>query len=604
MATKDAKVMNLETVERQRRYVDTQKSKGSGLGIVFADAFLRGMRDIGYKSPAWALSEQIDNSVQAAATTISIRQGFTTENKGKPDMLALCDNGNGMIPDMIGYAVRWGGTDREDDRTGFGRYGYGLPSSAVSLARRYTVYSKVPGDGWHSVTVDIGELGKAADDVNRTAELLAPKKSALPKWLVAAEDKMDLSAIDSGTVIVFEDLDRLRKLPGWKTAKTLREKLLKDLGIIYRFWLPERKIFVDGVQTQPVDPLFLMEHALHYDETEVRSQRVQARTFEVTTSRGTKGTVSIRASILPPNFQLANPDDYRRGSKTNKRFNIMRMENGLFITRERRQIDCITPRFTKFQNYDLNIRIEIDFDPELDEFFGMTTSKQQIVIDEEMWDLLESRGENGGALKDLVDDMRTAWRGLQTQLKAAAENQSTPEAKPKPSVVAMQRSAKFKAKPSEPTAEQKQESEKTVREEAKRRARVTGKSVEEEAEQVRKQTAEWPFALHFKALSEGPFYLAQRLGEQYVLVINTDHPFYTKLYEPTPAARGGLEILLFMLAERELESSGDRNTFYKSERHYWSERLRRAYDEYVDDQALNDEGSAADEEAEVAAQAG
>ena len=65
-------------------------------------------------------------------------------------------------PEMIGYAVRWGGTDREGDRTGFGRYGYGMPSSLVSLGKRYTVYSKANGTKWHAVTVDIDELADAA----------------------------------------------------------------------------------------------------------------------------------------------------------------------------------------------------------------------------------------------------------------------------------------------------------------------------------------------------------------------------------------------------------------------------------------------------------
>ena len=60
--------MTIDTIERQREYVKTQKEKGSGLGIVFADAFLRGMRDLGYKNPAWALAEQLDNAFQAGAT--------------------------------------------------------------------------------------------------------------------------------------------------------------------------------------------------------------------------------------------------------------------------------------------------------------------------------------------------------------------------------------------------------------------------------------------------------------------------------------------------------------------------------------------------------
>ena len=148
------RVMTIDTIDRQREYVKTQKEKGRGLGVVFADAFLRGMRDLGYKNPAWALAEQLDNAFQAAATTVSIRFGFEAGNKTKvkPDMVAICDNGNGIIAEMISYAVRWGGTDREGDRKGFGRYGYGLPSSAVSIAKRDTVYSKVPADTWHAVT--------------------------------------------------------------------------------------------------------------------------------------------------------------------------------------------------------------------------------------------------------------------------------------------------------------------------------------------------------------------------------------------------------------------------------------------------------------------
>src|SRR5687767_3968012 len=131
----DANVMTLESTDRQKKYVEEQEAKGGGLGVVFADAFLRGMRDIGYKNPAWAFCEMIDNSVQAGATHVLVRFGFDqgNTNEAKPDMLAVVDNGVGMIPKMISYAVRWGGTDREDDRTGFGRYGYGLPSSAVSM---------------------------------------------------------------------------------------------------------------------------------------------------------------------------------------------------------------------------------------------------------------------------------------------------------------------------------------------------------------------------------------------------------------------------------------------------------------------------------------
>src|SRR2546426_7594524 len=112
--------MTIDTIERQQKYVESQKAKGQGLGVVFADAFLRGMRDLGYKNPAWALAEQVDNSFQAGGDAISIPLGYEDENKSpaKPDMGAICDNGNGMVSAMISHARRGGGREPEGDRNG------------------------------------------------------------------------------------------------------------------------------------------------------------------------------------------------------------------------------------------------------------------------------------------------------------------------------------------------------------------------------------------------------------------------------------------------------------------------------------------------------
>jgi hypothetical protein len=579
MAEKNTGKMTIETIERQREYVKREKKEGRALGLVFADAFLRGMRDVGYKSPAWALAEMIDNSFQAAANTVAVRLGFDATNKSraKPDMLAVCDNGNGMIPEMIGYAVRWGGTDREDDRTGFGRYGYGLPSSAVSMAKRYTVYSKTHESEWHAVTVDLDALAAAASEVEETERLLSPRPAGLPAWLADCEDKLDLTKMECGTVIVLEEIDRVRKQPGWVTAKTLKSKLLENFGVIYRHWAQPRRIFVDGVEVEPVDPLFLMEHARFYDETSVRAVQVSTRTLEVETDRGTCGRVSVRASLLPPHFQLVNPAEYgRKGAKNNNRFEIMKKYNGLLICREKRQIDCIQPPWKKFQNYDMNVKVEVDFDPGLDEYFGITTTKQQIVIDDEMWQKLQHSGKDGGALISLVNDIRTEFKRAQEELGAEAENRVTEE-QPRPSSLAMEASEKFKDKVPEPTPEQTAEAVRNLERAATERARVARKPKEEAVKDLQAETAMRRFEVEFAATPEGPFYRPMRLGEQKRVVINTEHPFYTKLYGvATPEVRAALEILVFVLAERELETTSEAEMLYRAERRRWSDRSRKA----------------------------
>ena len=599
------KVMTIDTMDRQRKYVESQKEKGHGLGVVFADAFLRGMRDLGYKNPGWALAEQVDNAFQAGADTVEIRFGYESSNKAqsKPDMIAVGDNGNGMIKEMISYAVRWGGTDREDDRNGFGRYGYGLPSSAVSLAKRYTVYSKSNGGDWHAVTVDIDELAAAAGDIKKTEELLNPRPAKLPDWLVykvTGNDGLDLTTLKSGTVIVFEDLDRLRRLSGWIKTESMQTKLLQQFGVIYRHWIPERRIVVGGIAVQAVDPLFLMEHARFFDETPVRARRVKTRTFEVETPRGTTGTVSIRASVLPPNFQLADPSQYgTKGAKLNRRWQIMKDYNGLQICRERRQIDCIQPRWTKFQNYDANLKVEIDFDPELDEYFGITTAKQQIVLDDEMWEKLQHSGKNGGALVDLVNDLRNDFETQQTELKAKSQNRAAEEG-PRPSVLAMEQSEKFKGTVPEPTPAQQEEAKKNIEDFAAERAEITGEPKEKVIEKLVEETSKSRWEVEFTPIPEGPFYRPVRLGEQKRLVVNTDHPFYKKIYDAAPEIRAALEVVLFVLAERELEVKKDAEIFYRAERQRWSERLRHALDTLVPEDTMVNKAAAVAERLHIA----
>lgn len=597
MAKVDTKAMTIETVDRQKRYVESQKFRASNLGIVFTDAFLRGMRDLGYRSPSTAIAEDIDNSFQAAANMVSLRFGFKSKNESKPDMLAIVDNGNGMIPEMISFAVRWGGTDRENDRKGFGRYGYGLPSSAVSLAKRYTVYSKTSEHPWHSVAVDLEELAASAYDIEATKKLLSARPGQLPKWLVDAETIVDLKSLNSGTVIIFEELDRLNSLSGWTMRNTIKGKLLKDFGVIYRHFIPERRIFVDGTETEAVDPLFLMEHGRFYAETPVMAERVEARTIEMETSRGTKGTISIRASLLPPDFtNPLPPPPSKKPPRNNNRFEILADYNGLLICRENRQIDCIPPRWTKFQNNDRYVKVEVNFDPELDEYFGITTTKQQITVTDEMWEKLQHSGANGGALMDLVDDIRKRFRVLHTKQEAELQNKRVEkpddEDIPRRSVRALEATAKFKNKVPEPTEAQLREANKNLENEAERRSRLSKKPKEEELRELKTKIAQRRWDIVFESIPEGPFYRPQRLGEQKLVIINTDHPFYTKIYAAAGhASTAGLEVLLLVLAERELESNPDAELFYKAERQKWSERLRYALNDLLDDQTWEDKAA-------------
>ncbi len=394
--------------------------------------------------------------------------------------------------------------------------------------------------------------------------------------------------------IVLENLDRLRKQTGWIQSKSLTEKLLQQFGVIYRHMLPERRIIVNGKLAQAVDPLFLMEHGRFFDETLIRSEKTETHTFKVTGEHG-EGVVTLRASVLPPTFQLADPKTYGcKGAKTNKRFEIMKDYNGLLVCRGKRQIDTVAPPWTKYQNNDANIKIEIDFDPELDEFFGITTAKQQITLDEDMWQKLKSKGNNAGDLHALIQSMRSRFKELQDEAEANAQNRPTEDG-PRPSIVAMEETEKFKNSVPPPTSEQLAEAERNVEQAADERSQVTGESLETAKAKVQEETSKARWQVEFAAIEEGPFYRPKRLGDQKRLIINTEHPFFTKLYsEAANDVKAALEVLLFVLAERELESFGEAETFYKSERQKWSERLRHALNSLVTDDSLENKKNAAE----------
>src|ERR1700761_9396647 len=109
----------------QRAYV-VQSGRRSRYGLTVPEAFVRGIRDLGYRSNGDAIAELIDNALQAYAARIDVLFGYDgIASAKKPAQLAVFDNGHGMEPAMIRMAVMWGGTHRENDRGGLGRYGYG-----------------------------------------------------------------------------------------------------------------------------------------------------------------------------------------------------------------------------------------------------------------------------------------------------------------------------------------------------------------------------------------------------------------------------------------------------------------------------------------------
>jgi len=541
--------------------------------LVLGEAFVRGMRDIGYKHTGTAIDELIDNAIEAGAKNVHVVFGYHKDNKskGKPDMLAVVDDGHGMLPSMIRAAVIWGGTHREGSRELFGRYGFGLPSSCVSQARRFEVYSRTDGGEWHMVAIDLDEIaeGRFHQEAGRLAAP-PPAAAVLPSWVQkAVETQFGKTDLTHGTVILISALDRLS--PGMRTTQSLETALLQHFGVTYRNYLREVSVHVNGKAVEPVDPLFLDPTARFYDENDLRARALAEPTLvEVKDGERKKllGVIKVRYSYMPPGFQN---EGGKLRTKNNSRFNIMKENNGILVLRAGRQIDVVSAKcpWTTFVNYDRNWKVEIDFPPILDEQFSITTSKQQIVVSDRVWALLKEAG-----VERAISALRRQYEDDRTEKEKDEEQPGEGETRTSEDV--MEEAQKYKTRPSTETPEQLDEREKRRQKELEERIKRTGKTREEVERDLEFELATNPFRIGYESVPGGDFYRVEAIGPQVHVIINQSHPFFTDVYhapDSTPRLRAALELLLFVMSECELGAILERQIFYQSERREWSHHL-------------------------------
>lgn len=549
----------------------------SGWDLIVGDAFVRGMRDIGYKSTSYAMAELIDNSIQADATWVEVVFGY---DKGtKPSKIAVADNGWGMDPRMVRASLVWGAGTRLNNREGFGKYGYGLPSASVSQSYRVEVYSKLRGGEWVMAYIDVNEIGAGEWTNNHRITTPPERRAEPPAFAVDQLRAAGLWPMESGTIVVWDNLDQTRV--DYKRREELRNALVTNLGVIYRNYLIDTPMRVDGHDVQPCDPLFLTEGFRYYDLDDDRAEELPGAVIEVT-DRDTKepvGKLRVRFARMPATF-FRKPEAKQTNKpgkgQTNERLSIADAHNGFIFLRNGREIDVVKPPRSVMSinaTTDRFWAVEVDFDASLDAEFAMTTSKQQVTPSERIWDMLRDKAK----VLEAVTAMKNSYDKEAAVVRAAAE------ARKKASIEAIENAAKFKTtKAAKDTPARRKEAEENLKSEANRRAKESGVSAAAVERELVAQQEGKTRAVETEDLPGAPFFRCVQRGGQRVLLLNDAHPFYTDLYAgpgATVRLRAALEILLWTLGEAEVDSDpdSDRRRFYERERpSVWSPYLADA----------------------------
>lgn len=186
-----------------------------------AAVLMNSMRSMGYTFES-AVADVIDNSVSAHASEVIIR--FPVDPS--ECFVAICDNGDGMSESELFDAMKYGSEQKADNRMAddLGRFGLGLKSASLSQGRRLSVASKK--DGCISAYIwdmDVVIKNRSWDMIECSAEQI---KSL--KCISYLDDK------DSGTVVIWEDFDVIRKNSGdvYAELSTLAESVSEYLSLI------------------------------------------------------------------------------------------------------------------------------------------------------------------------------------------------------------------------------------------------------------------------------------------------------------------------------------------------------------------------------------
>lgn len=331
---------------------------------------IESLRDTGYSFPM-SVADIIDNSIAAGASKVDLQ--FYSEIDGELS-LKIIDNGDGMNTEELINAMKYG-SDRRTDPKSLGKFGMGLKTASTAFCRSLTVISNK--DGVNARQWDIDEIINQDDWV-----LLEPS--------VQEEDleyMNDFLGNETGTLVVWEKIDRLvkskTKVTKDKQISKITEDLIKHLsGVFGRFIDSNKydhdtvKITVNGTELAAWDPFCYWMG----DKVDRVNQSIELTVDEADYS------FDFNVHILP------NKSEMDEEEQQNARYKNEALENqGFHIYRENRLIysgGWPNRMFAREPHMNL-IRIELNFDHEIDEYLQIDIKKSGVVLPTELFQQLK-----------------------------------------------------------------------------------------------------------------------------------------------------------------------------------------------------------------------
>ena len=311
------------------------------------------LRYLGYGNYE-AIADIVDNSIDADATLINVR---IQQREGNLQIL-IADNGSGMDMQTLDQAMRLGSLTARDMNSDLGKFGMGLVTASLSIAKRCHVITRPNGNSLSSAW-DVDEI-TSTNSFRKHLDTATHEDNAILDELVVKGQH--------GTVVVLSKCDNLTNRNSTQFASVLRRHLAR----VHRYFLEAgRQIVVNDERLTPLDPLQLSDE---------KTQRVVDDVIPITVEEdGAKRTENVRIRIvLTPDITSSELDIGRS-----------MVAQGFYVMRNQREImnGVTLGFFTKHNDFN-RMRGEIFFPGTMDRFVGIEFTKRQVSFDQSVHDQL------------------------------------------------------------------------------------------------------------------------------------------------------------------------------------------------------------------------
>jgi hypothetical protein len=344
-----------------------------------AARLIESLRDTGYTFVT-AIADIIDNSVAANANKIDII--LDIDFLGNP-YLWIADNGHGMSSSDLDKAMQYGSPARINPKS-LGKFGMGLKTASTSFCRKLTVLSSkeniLSGRQWDlDVIKDKDEWLLLEPDFNLYSDQI--------KFFETVSDN------GCGTIVIWENIDRLIRISGETGSKEQLKKLTEELelhlsGVFYHFIsgtddFNKIDINLNGKQILPWDPFCRWLNDGPNKKLDIHINKP----FEITeTNNGQEhkaGSFELNVYILPNQIELTDEEIIRaRYGLDNQGFHVFREGRMIYSGGWPNRL------FVKESHLNL-MRVELKFDHQLDHYFQIDIKKSRIDIPKELRDLIK-----------------------------------------------------------------------------------------------------------------------------------------------------------------------------------------------------------------------